>query len=341
MPMTRLTRNPLSTIAATLAVLIVAGLFGAFHPAFDSIGHLRAQFGALLILVCALLLPRRPMLAVAGIAVGLAAIATTLPAGLLPGARPVEAAESNVGGPTYKLMQLNLRYDNPEPEKVLSLIAREWPDVVTLDEISAQWEPKLALLKGVYPHQINCRERRFGSGIISRRPFSPDKLPRCFDRGSMAVASVDFRGTKIDVAALHLGWPWPFDQDWQLGQLKEPLGGLADPAILGGDFNATPWSAATARVAASSGMTQAPSIGPTWLHYGLPRQLRFAGLEIDHVLAKGGVELRGVRRLDDVGSDHWPVLAEFGLKPKLGEEPARETVQAEPDAAPSRLAAIP
>jgi endonuclease/exonuclease/phosphatase (EEP) superfamily protein YafD len=42
---------------------------------------------------------------------------------------------------------------------------------------------------------------------------------------------------------------------------------------------------------------------------------RHAGLPIDHVLVKGGVMTHSIERLEDVGSDHLPILHLFSLLP--------------------------
>jgi len=318
----------LAVFAVTTA--LIAGFFGRWHPFFDSFAHFRVHLGLLLAL-CAL-----PLLFVANrrhalmaLLLGLGAAGTTLPPRSLPGFAAVQAA-GPVGPdqPTYRLLQLNLYHTNPTPERVLSLIGRLQPDVVTLDEISGLWEPKLALLKAAYPYQINCRKDFTGVAILSRRPFADGAEPLCFDRGSMALASVNLGGTKIDVAALHLRWPWPFQQHRQIGRLAGALGKVGNSAILGGDFNATPWSFTGREVMALSGMQAATSGQRSWLPFELPRSLRFFGLPIDHVLTKGGVRAQNVTLLEPVGSDHWPVLVEFTVAPTQHEPDAPVTVQA-------------
>lgn len=313
--------------SALIAVALTLGFFGAWHPAFDSFAHFRVLLGVLLASAAPLLLlTAHRVHALAALLLGLGAIGTTLPPGSLPGPGSVRAAlPPEANQPIYKLLQLNLRYNNPTPEQVLSLIGRVRPDVVTLDEVSTMWEGKLALLKAAYPNQINCRVRRFGVALLSRRPFSPGAEPKCFDRGSLAIAQVNLGGVSVEVAAIHLAWPWPFEQDWQLGNLAEPLGGLGETAILAGDFNATPWSHTAARVAKMGGLTPVAGIGPTWLALALPRELRPAGLPIDHVMAKGELDVRSTRLLEPVGSDHWPVLVEFSLRPGQSEPPATAT----------------
>jgi endonuclease/exonuclease/phosphatase (EEP) superfamily protein YafD len=211
---------------------------------------------------------------------------------------------------------MNLRFNNPTPEKVLSLIGRTQPDVITLDEVSDMWKAKLGLLSSAYPYRILCPypNRVFGVALLSRRPFAAGTEPRCDPRGAMAIANVDFGGTSVDVAAIHLGWPWPFEQSWQIGELSEQIASLGETSIMAGDCNAVPWSAAVRRVASLGKLTVMPSAGPTWLQIELPDFLRFAGLPIDQVFSKGSVLIHSATRLENTGSDHLPVMVEFSLK---------------------------
>ncbi|MFB9983266.1 endonuclease/exonuclease/phosphatase family protein [Mesorhizobium kowhaii] len=298
------------------SVALVAGFFGALHPAFDSFSHFRVHL-AVLMALCALplLATTFRLQAAAALLFAVAAFATTMSA--LPQLWPVQAVARPAGQMVYKLLQMNLRYDNPTPKKVLSLIGRTNPDVITLDEVSAMWTTELGYITRAYPYRILCPYPNgiFGVALLSRRPFAAGTEPRCERRGAMATATVDFGGIGVDVAAIHLSWPWPREQHWQIGELTESLSSLGETAIMAGDCNAVPWSAAVHRVAALGGLTVMPSAGPTWIHIKLPDFLRrFAGLPIDQVFSKGGVTIHSATRLEETGSDHLPVLVEFSLR---------------------------
>lgn len=306
-------------VAGGLCLLLFAGLFGAVHPAFDSLAHFRLHLALLAGLTALPLLATGLRIPAASALLFALAALTTTGVSALPGLGPVQAAfdARPDDRAVYRLLQMNLQFDNPTPEKVLSLIGRTQPDVVTLDEVSEMWEDKLSLLIDAYPYRVICPFPNgvFGVAILSRRPFAAGAEPRCFDRGALAIATVDLGGRTIDVAAIHLGWPWPFEQWWQIRKLSEPLSTLAETTIMAGDCNATPWSAAVQRVAAVSGLTLMPSVGPTWLYKKLPAALEFAGLPIDQVFSRGDVQIHSARRLESTGSDHLPVMVEFSLKP--------------------------
>ena len=295
---------------------LLAGFFGALHPAFDSFSHFRMHLSLLTALLALPLLASSYRLqAVAALVFAVACFATTI--GALPRLSP-QAVAKPTDRMVYSLLQMNLRFNNPTPKKVLSMIGRTNPDVITLDEVSGMWATELGYIKDAYPYRILCDYPNgvFGVALLSRRPFAAGTAPHCEPRGAMAIATIDFGGIPVDVAAIHLSWPWPKEQYWQIGELAQPLAALGESAIMAGDCNAVPWSAAVRRVARLGGLTLMPSAGPTWIHRTLPDFLRrYAGLPIDQVFSKGGVTILSSSRLEDTGSDHLPVLVEFTLRP--------------------------
>lgn len=321
-------RRPVRYLTLLLALAVagtglglVFGFLGQLHPALDFFSHFRIHLSVLLALLSLALLTRRGwrLLGLGALTLSVTAVATTLnPAGALhPLTTRPDTATAGTANAHYRLLQLNLRYDNATPARVLALIARMRPDVITLEEVSEHWKPWLAQTKGMYPYRIICPPPSpiGGVAILSRRPFVRSRPARCHDRGSMAVARVLFGGHGVDIAALHLGWPWPFDQPHQVEHISGVLSDLEAPTILAGDFNAVPWSASVMHVAQAGHLRVLRGIGPTWLARALPHILRRrVGLPIDNVLIKGGVVAESVWTLPTVGSDHLPVLFGFGLR---------------------------
>lgn len=318
---------PVLLLVATVGISIplVAGFFGEFHPAFDSFSHFRAHLAALMsVFSLAVIVSGLRKEGAIALLFGVAAFATTLSTS--PWAGKVSAAASpDADSAVYKLLQLNLRFDNPEPALVLSLIGRVQPDVIAFEEVSAMWRDRLKVLEAAYPYQIRCDAPKWIGGVVilSRRPFVPPSGETCLGNGSMAYTVVDFGGQAVAITALHLEWPWPFAQARQIDSLAPVLAQLPETALVVGDMNAATWSATVRRIARIGNLGIVPSIGPTWLPRKLPNALRpLIGLPIDHVLSKGVIAVRGVQTLDFVGSDHLPVMVEFSLTSKAPDDDA-------------------
>ncbi len=307
-----------------LAVLLLAGLvalgfLGALHPAFDSFAHFRLHLAAVLALLGVFLLLRGRL--ASGILAGAVTIGAALSAlGMLPpplSPAYLHAEPAIEERPTYRLLHLNLRYDNPDTADVLSLVGRVDADAISFNEVSRSWAERLTVLESAYPYSIYCpfSGKVWGVALLSRRPFAPGETARCDTRGAFAVAPLDLGGRRVEVATLHLGWPWPHEQAWQVRGLHDDLATLGETAILTGDFNAVPWSRTVANVAAATRMKAFGPIGGTYMPTFLPAWLRVAGLPIDQVLAGHGVQVLSVEHLGDVGSDHVPVLVQFTPRP--------------------------
>lgn len=316
-----------------LALMVLAGYFGAYSSFLDAFSHFRVHFAIGAAVLALPLLASRFRLTAASVLVFAGACLFTSPASMLGLAPPVQAGVAVAGTadrPVYRLLQMNLRFNNPTPEKVLSLIGSTQPDIITFEESSEMWRGKLALVAHAYPYQINCGAE-FGTTILSRRPFAEGSEQRCYGFGALAIAKVDLGGAVVDVAAVHLGWPWPRRQVRQIERLAGPLSSLGEDAIMAGDCNAAPWSAAVHRLAGQGGFEIMPSVGPTWLWRRLPDALRFVGLPIDQVFWKGGVTIHSAQKLAPAGSDHLPILVEFSIRPKeRPEESTTATVSAGP-----------
>lgn len=323
-----------------LSLGLIGGYFGRVHPALDSFAHFRVHLAAGLLVVALVLLALRGFrrIGLAMVILGAAALVNVTNPSIIPGLGPVEASPDGIDetAPVYRLMHLNLRFNNPEPGKVLSLIGRTRPDIVTLNEVSGMWADKLRLLESAYPYRTICtNDGNAGAvAILSLRPFAEGAEAQCRQGGALATASVDLGGRFVDIGTLHLHWPWPKEQAAQIERMAPELGQLQETAILSGDLNATPWSAASQRVAEAAGVTVAGPDNPTWLWRRLPEWLRFAGLPIDRIFTKGDIVVRSVRTLEPVGSDHVPVLLEFSLaspEPEPEDEKSATAFLALPD----------
>jgi endonuclease/exonuclease/phosphatase (EEP) superfamily protein YafD len=318
----------LCTAVLSVTVLaLMAGFLGRLHPLFDSISHFRVHLAAVALIAAVPLLFTNwkvGVLAMAGAALAAATTIAALPVPVI-GMKVGTLSPPDPERPVYRLLHANLRYDNRTPEAFLSLVGRTGPDVITLNEVSEHWRPKLRVLEAAYPYSRVCDSAR-GIGavaILSRRPFAGGGDLRCDRRGSLAHGDFDFGGRTIAIAALHLGWPWPFGQDRQVRQLQPRLAAIGETALLAGDMNATTWSRTVADVASAGGFEVMPSSGPTWITRRLPVAWVPLGLTIDHVFAKGDVQILGISRGEPIGSDHLPLIVDFSIVPQAG-SPAAE-----------------
>jgi endonuclease/exonuclease/phosphatase (EEP) superfamily protein YafD len=192
------------------------------------------------------------------------------------------------------------------------LSSADAPDVVFLQEFTDQAQRALSAPEILrrYPHRVEAPQPDpFGLAVLSRHPLTgaqalaePDRRATLQLRVTLTMAG----GKTVHLSALHpmpplnAGYAQIRDQALvREARHLERLGGLA---LMGGDFNTTPW--ARGLFAIDSQLRRASGIAGTW-----PNALGWASvLPLDHVLASRGWQLLDSSRGPNLGSDHRPVI---------------------------------
>ena len=145
----------------------------------------------------------------------------------LPGQVNAAAGAHTGERAVYRLLQLNLRLRQPDARKgAVADRAR------AARRDHARTRCRRAGSRGCNRYRrcipIPSSATRRG-GSAAWRSCRGGRLPfggagRCSDDGALAIAPIDFGGQRLEVAALHLGWPWPFKQRSSSTALRDPLG---------------------------------------------------------------------------------------------------------------------
>jgi len=298
---------------AGTVVGIGLGFLGALHPSFDTFSHFRLHLGVALCLISIILLIiKRYWLLILSALVGLtgvyhSAIGTTFTA------NPVEADPTR---PVYSLFHFNLYWINNRREDVIDHILELDPELISLSEAATRWTATIRRLDEKWPYLIHCPEwgKRGGLRLYSKWPLEKEGQ-YCGPYGSFAKTRViSPEGVSFTSGSVHLRWPWPASGPQQLRDITPELKTIGENALFAGDFNATTWSHTIRHFSRASGMDIIPGIGPTWMIDELPlRHAWWAGLPIDNVMAKGRIKVLSAKTLEDLGSDHLPILVRFQI----------------------------
>jgi endonuclease/exonuclease/phosphatase (EEP) superfamily protein YafD len=298
--------------AALLGLFLVAfgAVFGRVHPLIDLFGQfvLPAIVGAAALAVLTALTGRYMTMTLA-VAALLANLAVASP--WITSPTPVETS-----GPRFKLLMLNVYYNNPRLDLAEQLIRSTNADVVVLLEMIPRLRPAFDKIAAAYPHRLECWQGpRCDALILSRFPLTDisSKLPPAKTRRSLASATVEIEGRSLTLFAAHLILPFPFTrfatQPAQADDLAASVASVSGPRLLVGDFNAATWSASVAKQR-DSGLTALTGPGGSWPTF-LPKHL---GIPIDHVLTSSDLAPRSRKFINVAGSDHRAVLAEIAFK---------------------------
>jgi endonuclease/exonuclease/phosphatase (EEP) superfamily protein YafD len=222
-----------------------------------------------------------------------------------------------VGGPGERgtplvVLSVNVLGGGGDTTRIMDLIRRERPDVVSVQELTDEVVARLdtAGIATFLPHRaLRPQPGVSGTGLYGKYPLAAPRGLHPESTFDMARAALRMPGREIDVVAVHTSPPLPggpvtrWQRDFDL--LPRPGSPIR---ILAGDFNATLDHRELRNLLGDGYRDAAASVGaglvPTWPHGGpLPP------VTLDHVLLDERVGVRSVEVFDLPGSDHRAVVA--------------------------------
>jgi len=208
----------------------------------------------------------------------------------------------------FTLYQKNLLWNGATPEAILADIQSVSPDIITLQEVSATNAVILNGLAESHPYHRRCTTAGNGGiAILSRFPIEPT-TDDCTGGDGLILARIALPDARIIwLGAVHLNWPYPYDQARQLPGIVETLGRLEGDIVIAGDFNMVPWGSAVRQIARAARGQRVGGYATTFPGFGM-----FAPLPIDQIMVP-----QGARAWVDVrprlGSDHYGLVSSFSL----------------------------
>ena len=289
-------------VPSLLALLI--GFLNFYFPLADSFSHFRLHLSILtaiaLLLFLILKAWRWALGGLAATVLGIMGLGSALPFFEL---KPID-------GPGIRFVQFNTLFNNPKPELSVKWIADQEPDVVALQEVSANTMSVFNNLSQQMPSRVFCKFTTIGGvAILSTFPKISEK---CVEGAGLVWMQVDANGKSLTVASIHLHWPYPYRQWQQMEKLKTEFAAMPRPVILAGDFNAAPWSEIIKRLSAETSTEPLPGLRLSLLMSAVgfgPIPI----LPVDHILVPLSSNAESVRTGPQIGSDHLPIIASIGL----------------------------
>jgi endonuclease/exonuclease/phosphatase (EEP) superfamily protein YafD len=314
----RTARRILTPIVFLLILLnALAFVGGAFSPALDMIAD--ATPALLLGGVLAWLIARAldaPVVAT------VALLGAAAPPGIVIAAEAFFAVRAPVAEvpAALKVMSINLWSENNDLVAIERLIADERPDVLLLQEAyGAKFDELLERLDDTFPTNVS-RYQHCSARVLSILPLI-EIVEQRLAGADCATAAVRLAlperlgGGELLVASVHLpGARHGEDSRSLYATLRSSLANRsARSAIIGGDFNITPWSWELRRFDLIKGISRRTRAMFTW---PAPKQESSlfaipAFLPIDHIYASEDWRTLNARRGRPISSDHYPVIVEL------------------------------
>jgi len=297
-----------------LTLLTFSGFLGSHHWLLDITASFRIQYTVgLLLLVLAGLIVLQRRIHVVWLLPALLVNALLLGPFFLPLARAADPPTDPL-----RVLTSNVLAHNRTPQAVIDYLQVADADIILLSEVQPDMLMRVTqALSAQYPHVHDAAQRgHFGIALLSRYPLRTAQTHRLgISRHPSIQATIAWQDQVVTVYGAHpfppLGADGTFRRDSELAAIQELISQETGPLILMGDLNATPWSAPLRRLVNTTDLRHAAQgygIRPTWW-YGSPA----LGLPLDHVLVSSEWQVTAYRLGPDVGSDHYPVLADLVL----------------------------
>ncbi len=221
------------------------------------------------------------------------------------------------GAEQLKLFHANVYSGNRQFTRLIESVASEDPDVIFLQEVTADWVAEARRLQNDYPYvHAEPRGGNFGIAVYSRFPFDSithiDSPPLGYPT---IVAHMTRGGKPLTLISSHPTIPLSNAlygaRNEQLDSLAELVSAQTGEVVLSGDFNESIWGPRLRKLLESTRLRNARKgfgVLPTW-----PTALPIAMIPIDHVLVSDGIAVLDMKTGRRTGSDHLPLVVTLSL----------------------------
>lgn len=233
-----------------------------------------------------------------------------------------QAKDSNrpVAESSLTLMVSNVRMDNDDKERFHARVKKFNPDILLINEPDQVWAASISKLDGDFPYSVKYPlDNTFGMILLSKFPLTEsavnflvkDDIPSIFTRISLPSGSI------IDFYGVHPEPPKPgsdtFERDTELLIIGKRIRESKNPTIVAGDLNDVGWSDTSKLFRKYSklvdpregrGLFNTYSVFVPLLRYPL-----------DHIFYSRDFGLLTLKKLKDIGSDHFPLLIGLNYEP--------------------------
>lgn len=295
-------------LAALLAAATLAAFFGKFWWPLDLVANFRPQLGVSLAAVAVLcFLAKRTRIGWVALVAGLVNL------GLVAVLFVPNPAGSAPSGDEIRVLSFNLFAQNESYPQVIEYIRQTGADVVFLHEASLPWDETLAAADLGYRIVRTHTDTIFGSLVLVKGEATVEGFG--FGRREPRAAAVSYvteSGVAVAILGIHPLAPvtsdWAGLRDAQFRFAETWAAEQAGPAIVTGDFNATPWSYVFRRFELNDserGFGLQPSFPAT-------RNLLLR-VPIDHLLHSDHLVVLDRVLGPALGSDHFPLVVDLAL----------------------------
>ncbi len=252
--------------------------------------------------------------------------------------RQMKGRKAAVKDKRFKLLVCNVYQDNRDTQRCLNCITECNPDIVILVETDDWWKSKLCALEEEYPYKVmKPLSNTYGMLLYSKLELIDPKVKFLVEEGIPSIhTKVKLPGGDLfHLYCVHPQPPVPqenprsTERDAELLMIAKKAKKCKLPVIVAGDLNDVAWSYTTELFMKISGLLD-PRRGRGFFNT-FHAKYWFLRWPLDHVFCSKHFLLADIKRLPDVGSDHFPIFVDLELNHQKSEENAEEQLEADAD----------
>ncbi|MCA1757248.1 MAG: endonuclease/exonuclease/phosphatase family protein [Bacteroidales bacterium] len=233
-----------------------------------------------------------------------------------------QAKDSNmpIEGTSFSLLVSNVRMENEDKERFYALVKKYNPDILLVNEPDKAWAASISKLDGDFPYSVKYpQENTYGMILLSKLPLTEsavnflvrDDIPSIFTRITLPSGSL------IDFYGVHPEPPTPgtdsYKRDTELLIIGEKIRETGNPTIVAGDLNDVGWSVTSKLFRKYSELVDPREGRGLYNTYSVfVPLLRYP---LDHIFYSREFGLLILKKLEDIGSDHFPLLIGLNYEP--------------------------
>lgn len=252
---------------------------------------------------------------------------------------PTQAKDSNMQTKedSFTILVSNVRMDNEDKEPFHAMVQSYNPDVLLINEPNQEWAASISRLEEDFAHSIkHPLENTYGMILLSKLPLSEsavnflvnDSIPSIYTRITLPS------GIVVDFYGVHPEPPKPgtdtYERDTELLIVGRKIRASDNPAIVAGDLNDVGWSDTSKRFRRYSGLVD-PREG-RGLFNTFSVSVPIFRYPLDHIFYSREFGLLTIKKLDDIGSDHFPLLIGLNYEPDSKNAEGLETTNTKEEA---------
>ncbi|WP_037324981.1 endonuclease/exonuclease/phosphatase family protein [Salinimicrobium terrae] len=216
----------------------------------------------------------------------------------------------------------NVLATNNNYGKLITLIVQKNPDLVLTLESNDDWEKNLEIIEKQYPYTVKIpQENLYGMHLYSKLELEDIDIKYLMSEEIPSIhGKVNLRsGKKVNIHCLHPKPPSPSEdttstnRDAELLMVGKEIEGQRATLVFG-DLNDVAWSRTTDLFISLSGLLD-PRIGRGFFNT-FHAQYPVFRWPLDHVFHSDDFLLDNLKRLDDIGSDHFPIFIKLVYDPE-------------------------